>query len=184
MIRISLSTLLLSTVCLLPIVNADQNDAELDVLFEALAETRDSTMLSQIESRIWTIWYQHADKNIQAMLVAGDRLMNEGYHGDALRVFNAVIEQQPGFAEAWNRRATLHYLMGNPARSISDINQTLELEPRHIGALSGLGLVYLQQENLLKAREAFEKLLSIHPNSPAGRQNLETVLEALRTQFI
>jgi tetratricopeptide (TPR) repeat protein len=121
---------------------------------------------------------------MQAALVAGDRLMNAGYHGDALRVFTAVIDQQPAYAEAWNRRATLHYLMGNFAESVSDIDQTLKLEPRHFGALSGLGLVYLQQNNLLKAREAFESLLSIHPNSQAARQNLESVLEALRTQFI
>ena len=110
--------------------------------------------------------------------------MNAGYHGDALRVFDAVVERQPDYAEAWNRRATLHYLMGNLAESISDIDKTLELESRHFGALSGLGLVYLQQDNLIKAREAFERLLTIHPNSPAGRQNLERVLEALRTQFI
>jgi len=181
---IFLPALLLSTVCLLPAANADQNDAELDALFEALAETSNSDFLSRIESRIWSIWYQHSDENVQAMLVAGDRLMNAGYHGDALRVFNAVVEQQPEFAEAWNRRATLHYLMGNSAASIRDIDRTLELEPRHFGALSGLGLVYLQQENLLKARETFEKLLIIHPNSPAGRQNLERVLEALRSQFI
>ena len=177
-------TLLLSSACLLPVANADQRDAQLDVLFDALTETRDSVLLSQIESRIWTIWYQHDNEDIQAMLVAGDRLMNAGYHGDALRVFNAVVDQQPGFAEAWNRRATLHYLMGNLAESISDIDKTLELEPRHFGALSGLGLVYLQQDNLLQAREAFEKLLIIHPNSLAGRQNLERVQEALRTQFI
>jgi tetratricopeptide (TPR) repeat protein len=177
---------LLALTCLvasLPVAG-DQNDPQLNVLFEALTETDDSSLLAEIENRIWTIWYQHPDRDMQAMLVAGDRLMNTGYHGDALRVFSAVIDQQPRYAEAWNRRATLHYLMGNLAESISDIDKTLELEPRHFGALSGLGLVYLQQENLIKAREAFENLLRVHPNSPAGRQNFESVLEALRTQFI
>ena len=182
--RFLFSALSLAISCLLPVANADQNDEQLDPLFAALGETSDSALLSQIESQIWSVWYRHADENIQAMLMAGDRLMNAGYHGDALRVFNAVVEQQPGYAEAWNRRATLHYLMGNLAESISDIDKTLELEPRHFGALSGLGLVYLQQENLLKARDAFEKLLLVHPNSPAGRQNLERVLEALKSQFI
>jgi tetratricopeptide (TPR) repeat protein len=184
--RIPKLNYLLTVTCLLASlpVMGDQSDPQLNVLFEALTETDDSSLLSEIENRIWTIWYQHPDRDMQAMLVAGDRLMNAGYHGDALRVFNAVIDQQPGYAEAWNRRATLHYLMGNLADSISDIDKTLELEPRHFGALSGLGLVYLQQENLIKAREAFENLLSVHPNSPAGRQNLESVLEALRTQFI
>lgn len=179
-----LLALLLTTICFLPCASADQNDAELDALFEALAETSNTEFLAQIENRIWAIWYQHTEEDVQAMLAAGDRLMNAGYHGDALRVFNAVVDQQPDFAEAWNRRATLHYLMGNLVESISDIDRTLELEPRHFGALSGLGLVYLQQDNLIKAREAFEKLLIIHPNSPAGRQNLERVLDALRMQFI
>lgn len=183
-VRVFISTLMLSAACLFPAASADQNDAQLDVLFEALTETSDTMLLSQIESRIWSIWYQHADENIEAMLTTGDQLMNAGYHGDALRVFNAVIERQPGFAEGWNRRATLHYLMGNLAESISDVEKTLELEPRHFGALSGLGLVYLQRNNLTKAREAFENLLTVHPNSPAARQNMERVMEALRTQFI
>jgi len=177
---------LLTLICLLAVIptRADQTDPQLDALFDALTDTEDSRLLSEIESRIWNLWYQHSDRDMQAALVAGDRLMNAGYHGDALRVFTAVIDQQPAYAEAWNRRATLHYLMGNFAESVSDIDQTLKLEPRHFGALSGLGLVYLQQNNLLKAREAFESLLSIHPNSQAARQNLESVLEALRTQFI
>ena len=182
--RTLLTVLLLSLVCLAPLTSADQNNSQLGTLFDALTETADSTLLSEIEARIWTIWFQHADQEIEAMLVAGDRLMNAGYHGDALRVFNTIVEQQPDFAEAWNRRATLHYLMGNLTESINDIDRTLELEPRHFGALSGLGLVYLQQDNLIEAQAAFEKLLIIHPNSPAGRQNLERVLEALRTQFI
>ncbi len=177
---------LLTLICLLAVIptRGDQTDPQLDALFDALTDTEDSRLLSEIESRIWNLWYQHSDRDMQAALVAGDRLMNAGYHGDALRVFTAVIDQQPAYAEAWNRRATLHYLMGNFAESVSDIDQTLNLEPRHFGALSGLGLVYLQQNNLLKAREAFESLLSIHPNSQAARQNLESVLEALRTQFI
>ena len=67
---------------------------------------------------------------------------------------------------------------------MSDIDKVLELEPRHFGAISGLGLVYIQQENLLKAKEAFENLLEVHPNSPAGKANLEMVNEAFQLNFI
>ncbi|MCB1671144.1 MAG: tetratricopeptide repeat protein [Gammaproteobacteria bacterium] len=165
-------------------VSADQNDPRLDALFDALLETTDPGMLSQVEKRIWTLWYQHPDQDAQALLVAGERLMNAGYYGDALRVFNALIEQQPDFAEAWNRRATLHYMRGELAASIADIERTLQLEPRHFGAISGLGLVYLRQDNLLKARDAFEQLLTINPNSPAARHNLDRILEQLRSRFI
>ena len=68
-IKTLLSTILLATVCLLPVAHADQNDAQLDVLFDALGETRDSALLSQIESQIWSIWYRHSDEEIQAMLI-------------------------------------------------------------------------------------------------------------------
>ena len=164
--------------------NGDQTNPRLDALFEALSDTSDTRLLSELEGRIWSIWYQHNDEESQAMLMAGERLVNAGYYGDALRVFNTLIEREPDFAEAWNRRATLHYLMGNLPESISDIDRTLALEPRHFGALSGLGLVYLQQQNLTKAREAFERLLIIHPHSPAGQRNLDQVLEAIKSQFI
>lgn len=167
-----------------PLAYSDQNDPRLDVLFAVLSETADIGLLAQAETRIWTIWYEHPSNDARAMLAAGERLMNSGYYLDALRVFSTLVDQQPEYAEAWNRRATLHYLMGDLEASISDIDQTLALEPRHFGALSGQGLVYLQQENLVKAREAFESLLKIHPNSAAGKQNLDMVLEALRTRFI
>ena len=123
--KVLIATLLTSAAFLFPAASADQDDAQLDILFEALTETSDRMLLSQIESRIWTIWYRHSDEDIQAMLTAGDRLMNAGYHDDALRVFKAVVEQQPGFAEGWNRRATLHYLTGNLTESVSDIEKTL-----------------------------------------------------------
>lgn len=184
-VRYSRATLcfLVSLLLSLP-VRGDQNDPRLDSLFEALAETTSPEFLAEIENRIWSLWYQHPDPEAQAMLTAGERLMNAGYYGDALRVFSTLIDQQPDFAEAWNRRATLHYLTGDLPASIADVNRTLALEPRHFGALSGSGLVYLQQENLTKAREAFEKLLMVHPHSPAARRNLEIVLEALRARFI
>lgn len=165
-------------------LQADQNDPRLDRLFEILRETNSTPVLAEVESQIWTIWYQHPENDAQALLVAGDRLMNSGYYREALQVFSSLIDRHPGFAEAWNRRATLHYLAGNLDRSIEDVQKTLELEPRHFGALSGLGLVYLRQDNLIGARDAFEQLLDIHPNSPAARQNLERVLQSLRNRFI
>lgn len=164
--------------------HSDQNDSRLDELFELLAETADINVLAEVENRIWAIWYDHPDHEAAAMLIAGERLMNASYFTDALRVFSTLIERYPEYSEAWNRRATLYYLMGRYEEAIGDIDRTLALEPRHFGALSGLGLVYLRQNNLLKAREAFEQLLQVHPNSPAGQQNLQMVLDALRTQFI
>jgi len=163
---------------------ADQNDERLNGLFEALAQTDDIDLLTEVENRIWAIWYEHPNENVQSLLLTGIDYMNRQYATEALAIFNQIIQQYPDYAEAWNRRATLHYLLGNLDDSISDIDRVLALEPRHFGALSGLGLVYIQQQNLLKAREAFENLLKFHPNSPAGKENLNQVNEAFRLNFI
>lgn len=88
------------------------------------------------------------------------------------------------FAEAWNKRATLHYLLGNYEESLADIEQVLELEPRHFGALSGKGLVHLQRGELTRAKEAFTALLSVHPNSPGARNNLELIEQEIRRSLI
>ena len=106
--------------------------------------------------------------------------MNTQRYPEAMLAFNQIVENFPNYAEAWNKRATLNYLLGNTDESIADIERTLELEPRHFGALSGLGLVYIQRKQLSKAKEAFEDLIEVHPNSPNAKQNLELVIEQLR----
>jgi tetratricopeptide (TPR) repeat protein len=165
-------------------LEADQNDPRLVGLFDALAETDNVEILTEVENRIWSIWYEHPNENAQALLLTGVDYMNRQYAAEALAIFNQAVQQYPEYAEAWNQRATLHYLLGNLDDSIRDIDKTLELEPRHFGALSGLGLVYIQQQNLQKAQEAFENLLKVHPNSPGAIENLNRVNEAFRQNFI
>jgi tetratricopeptide (TPR) repeat protein len=99
-------------------------------------------------------------------------------------IFTQLIENFPDYAEGWNRRATLHYILGNLDESVADIEKVLELEPRHFGALSGLGLVFLQQKQLSKAKQAFENLVDLHPNSPNAQENLRRVTEDLRLNVI
>jgi tetratricopeptide (TPR) repeat protein len=163
---------------------ADQKDERLDGLFDALSQSIDAELITEIENRIWTIWREHPNENVQSLMLTGIGYMNRQYTNEAMAIFSEIIQQYPDYSEAWNQRATLHYLLGNTESSISDIDKTLELEPRHFGALSGLGMVYIQQENLLKAKEAFENLLKVHPNSPAAKANLEMVNEAFQLNFI
>src|SRR3546814_20777188 len=85
----------------------------------------------------------------------------------------------PGFAEGWNKRATVHYLLGNYGESLADIAETLALEPRHFGALSGRGLVYLRLEDAQRALDAFEQALAIPPNLPAAALNAEELRKML-----
>jgi len=163
---------------------ADQTDPQLQALFATLKQSDDLNLLRITENRIWAIWLAHENPDVEQLIQLGNERMNVQNFPEALVIFNQVIENYPEYAEGWNRRATLFYLVGNLDASIADIEKTLALEPRHFGALSGLGLVYIQRDELSKARQAFESLIEFHPNSPSAQQNLESVKESLRLNII
>lgn len=182
LLRLLLASLLL-LIHVLP-VHADQKDERLNALFADLGDTSDIRRIRATENQIWEIWLQHANPDVERLLVIGTERMNTQQYPEALLIFNQLVESVPDFAEAWNKRATLFYMLGNFEASIADIETTLELEPRHFGALSGLGLVYLQQGELQKAREAFESLIDVHPHSPNAQENLRYVIERLQRDLI
>ena len=159
---------------------ADQSDERLNGLFSTLAQTDDPRIIQNTEIRIWEVWLQHDDTNVSRLMSIATERMNYQRYAEAMLVFTQIIESFPDYAEAWNKRATLNYLLGNMEESIADIERTLELEPRHFGALSGLGLVYIQRKQFTKAKQAFEDLIRVHPNSANAKQNLELVNEQLR----
>src|SRR3546814_6374505 len=92
---------------------------------------------------------------------------------DALHTFTTLVEDAPDFAEAWNKRATVHFLMGHLAESAADVAETLRLEPRHFGALSGLGQIELLRDDLEGALEAFRAALKVHPHLPGAAAAVE-----------
>ncbi len=163
---------------------ADQTDARLSDLFSTLQQTQDTRTIRITENQIWEIWLQHANSDVEQLMLVGTQRMNAQRYGEAMVVFNRLIESFPNYAEGWNKRATLNYVLGNLDASITDIEQTLALEPRHFGALSGLGMVYIQRKELSKAKQAFENLIAVHPNSPNAQQNLQLVTEQLRFDII
>jgi tetratricopeptide (TPR) repeat protein len=163
---------------------ADQTDGRLDSLFGNLLITADLPTIRAAENQIWEIWLQHENSDVEQIMQMGIQRMNYQRYSEAMLIFNQVITSYPDYAEAWNKRATLQYLIGNLDNSIADIEKTLELEPRHFGALSGLGLVYIQRNELNKAKKAFEDLIKIHPNSPSARQNLDLVNKKLHFNLI
>lgn len=165
-------------------LHADQTDERLGELFALLKVTEDARTIQVTENQIWQIWLQHPNDDVEQLMIVGTQRMNSQRYAEAMVAFNRLTESFPNYAEGWNKRATLHYMLGNYAASISDIEKTLALEPRHFGALSGLGMVYLQQEELSKAKQAFEDLIAVHPNSPNAQQNLELVEEQLRFSVI
>ena len=159
---------------------ADHNDERLDPLFTRLLIEHDLTSIRETENQIWEIWYEHPNEDVMQLMRIGIQRMNYNRYAEAMLIFTQLVENFPDYAEGWNKRATLHYVIGNLDESIADIERTLALEPRHFGALSGLGLVYMQREELNKAKQAFENLIDVHPNSPNARRNLEAVNESLR----
>ncbi len=154
-------------------INADQDDPQLPTYFEQLVGAPDPLSARTIEQQIWRIWYQNDDPDTAQLLIDGDRAMNNGDYQKAMDDFNAVIERDPDFAEGWNRRATLRYLMGDYAGSMADIDETLLREPRHFGALAGLGLVNMELGREQQALDAFERALVVNPQMSGPRANAE-----------
>ncbi|MDA7947273.1 MAG: tetratricopeptide repeat protein, partial [Hyphomicrobiaceae bacterium] len=142
---------------------SDQRDPRLNDLFTAL-KTSEAVEAVAAERKIWAIWLETPDRKIRELLDVGIIHMNGGANAEALKSFDEIVALAPDFAEGWNKRATVHYLLGNFDASLADIEKTLALEPRHFGALSGRGLIYSKLEDLEKALTAFEAALDIHPN--------------------
>ena len=110
--------------------------------------------------------------------------MGEGRNEEALSAFTRATEAQSDFAEAWNKRATVNYLLGRFQDSVLDIQKTLSLEPRHFGALSGLGLINLAMGHDREALKAFEAALKIHPFMPGAKTHIRELREKIHGKGI
>ena len=163
---------------------ADQKDTRLPGLFDDLKKASSSDEADVIEAKIWSIWLQANDPSIDKLMEQGSTAMQMRDFKAAMQSFDAIIDRKPDFAEGWNKRATLYYLMGDYQHSLADIDRTLELEPRHIGALSGLGLVNMQLEREEAAADAFQRVLDIDPQSASAKMNLAIVNDLLKRKSI
>ena len=152
---------------------ADQTDERLDGLFEQLRSSSDERVLLQTESEIWEIWYQSGSDEVDALMLKAAELVQGGELAAAESVYSRVIDTKPGFSEGWNRRATVRFYQSDFEGSLADIESTLRLEPRHFGAIWGLGMILGRQQEFERAIEAFERLLEIKPNSQDARPRIE-----------
>ena len=157
---VSISLLFASKIAL-----ADQNDPRLNNLFKKLNETENQDEIRDLISDIWNIWYEVDDPKVIEYFEKGIQAMNLRNYPLAIRFFNNLIEEDPNFAEGWNKRATVHFMMGNFDQSMQDIIKTLELEPRHFGALDGMGLIFIHQGQFQQALDVYDKMLEIFPFS-------------------
>jgi tetratricopeptide (TPR) repeat protein len=146
-------------------VKSDQSDARLPNLFQELYNSTNDSQINQITRKIWNIWHETNDIKIEADFYRGMESMRTRDFIMSIAFFTRVIEKKPNFAEAWNKRATAYYMMGDFDKSMYDINETLKLEPRHFGAMDGMGLIFMHLQQYKKAIKIYEQMLEIFPNN-------------------
>ena len=165
-------------------VAADQRDPRLAELFAALSEVPEPAAAREIEADIWRIWLDGGDSKLNTLMGQGIAAMNARRFDDAAGRFTDLILAAPAFAEAWNKRATVYYLMDRLEDSVRDIERTLALEPRHFGAISGMGLIFLRRGDEKGALDAFERVLEVHPHARGARLHIDRLRSRLKGRRI
>lgn len=163
---------ILTLVLLLPALPAQAQSA-VDGLFEKLQETQNPIEAKQLERQIWAAWSKAESDTLDALMGGGIAVMEKGDYSRAQEIFSTMIELKPDFAEAYNKRATVRFLAGDYAGSVADIERTLKLEPRHFGALSGLGTIMERLDNLPEALKAYRRALAANPHLNDGADKLK-----------
>jgi tetratricopeptide (TPR) repeat protein len=140
----------------------------------------DGYVRAYAERGLWAIWSRSGDPAIDELMARGVQQMEEGNHKAAIATFSQVVKRRPDFAEGWNKRATVYYLVGNYKRSIADCGEVLKRNPRHFGALSGLGQIYYRLDEWEKSVEWYRKALEVNPNMGGVELNLKALESMLR----
>lgn len=168
---------------------ADQNDPRLDGLFAELKRAGSISEAESIIAEIWIRWTAFAtdsasDSRASSLMSAGMQMMGDGRLASAERVFTELVTTHPKHAEAWNKRATVRFMRGNDTGSRRDIARVIELEPRHFGALSGLGMINVRGGDLAGALQAFEAALRVNPHMPQAADMVMKLRKQLRGQAL
>ena len=132
------------------------------------------------EHGMWQVWSRSGDSEIDQLFAMGVEEMNERRGEAAVATFTRIIERRPDFAEGWNKRATVYYLLGDYRKSLADCDEVMKRNPYHFGALSGYGMIYLKLGEPARALTYLERALAVNPNM--GR--VEEMVEELRDQLI
>jgi len=151
---------------------------DVPVLLDALGDA-DGLVRTGAERAIWSIWSRSGDPEVDRLFAEGvDHLANRRL-ADSVAVFSRIVELKPEFAEGWNKRATSLFLAGDLDASAADCDEVLKRNPSHFGALSGYGLISLQQGRLEQALLYFKRALALNPNMAGVRANIEAIRERL-----
>jgi len=141
----------------------------------------DAEVRALTEHAMWEVWSRSGDAEIDALFALGVEQMGLRQLDLAVDTFTEIIRRRPDFAEAWNKRATVYFVLGEYAKSLADCDEVMARNPYHWGALSGYGMIYVEMDQPSRAVEYFEKALAVNPNLTSVQQALET-LKALLLQ--
>jgi tetratricopeptide (TPR) repeat protein len=154
--------------------------ADAPVLIGALSD-RDEVVRTLAEHSVWQVWGRSGDTEADGLLQVGIEEMNRGDGPAAVETFTKAIQRKPDFAEAWNKRATVYFLMGEHEKSLKDCDEVMKRNPAHFGALAGYGQIYLQLDQPERALTYFRRALRVNPNM-RGVQQVIPQLEQLLTE--
>ena len=167
------------------LADSKDKDVELNQLFEQLKKSDDISVSRAIEMKIWSIWSKHpTQEKLTQSLAKGSELMAEGELESAYKIFSTIIDSAPNWAEGWNKRATVLYLMGRYYDSLNDIDEVLKLESRHFGALSGQGLVQIKLGNYEKAIKSYQAVQKIYPSIRAAKVMIPQLRKLIKDEAI
>lgn len=161
---------------------APQN--KLDSLFTDLKRERNEKAAERIAARIWEEWGRSGSASIDLMMQWSQTAMEAQKFDVALDFLDQVVTMRPSYAEGWNRRATVHFMMNNFSKSMSDINQTLRLEPRHFGALAGMAAILKNGGNKELTLNAWQRVLDVYPMMRSAQTEVAAISEELAGEGI
>ena len=163
---------------------SDERDNKLNQLFIEL-KVNQSNDAFIVEQEIWKLWSTHpTDMKLTARLEEGAQFVRTQQLSKAIEIFTEVIKLDQNWAEAWNKRATVFYMMGNFKQSQEDIDKVLALEARHFGALAGQGLVNIQLKNYEKAILSYQQVKEIYPSMQSPEIMIRRIEELMKQQTI
>jgi len=162
----------------------DQTDQRLDELFLTLQDSNSESVLLETESSIWEIWFDSGKDDIDNLMEQAGEAVQNGQLAKAESLYSQVIDRLPNFSEGWNRRATVRFYRNKYDDSLADIEQTLRLEPRHFGAIWGLGMILGSKQDYSRAILAFERLLEIKPSAGDAKPRIELLKQEMAKQSV
>ena len=167
-----------------PAYHRGERGQSIDFLFGALKAAPDDSSAKAVEDRIWAMWTAAGNDTTSLLMSRAKKAIDDDDYNLALRLLDAIIEIKPDYTEAWNRRATVYFLKKDYGNSLADLSKVLTREPRHFGALSGLGLIMQEIGDDKRALDAYRKALDVYPRLKGVPEKVKSLTEKVEGRDI